>query len=103
MTLSQEASPGSTSTLCPICHVGHLREKRSTYTERYDGQLIVVPNVPVQVCDYCGETHYHPVVLERLHQLLLADTGQQRAGNPSKTRQPSGSPHSKTPTVSSDP
>jgi YgiT-type zinc finger domain-containing protein len=58
--------------LCPSCHVGHLREELSTYTQWHAGQLVVVPNVPSQVCDYCGETNYHPVVLERLQQLLRA-------------------------------
>lgn len=66
--------------LCPACHVGHLHDERGTYTQWYEGQLVVVPNVPAQVCDYCGETHFHPVVLERLQQLLWTDTGSK--GNP---------------------
>ena len=69
MTTPSEAS----NTLCSSCHVGHLCEERTTYTQWHEGQLIVVPNVPSQVCDYCGETHFHPVVLERLQQLLRAE------------------------------
>lgn len=70
--------------LCPNCHVGNLREKRTTYTEPHNGQLIVVPNVPSHVCDYCGEIFFHPVVLERLHQLLLADPGTRTTGGHGK-------------------
>jgi len=76
-------TPSETVTApCPSCHVGHLREERSTYTQWHDGQLIIVPNVPSQVCDYCGETHFHPVVLERLHQLLWAEVGPPDNGSP---------------------
>jgi len=66
-------SPETSTATCPSCHIGHLREELSTYTQWHEGQLIVVPNVPSQVCDYCGEVHFHPVVLERLHQLLWAE------------------------------
>ena len=62
-----------TRTLCSSCHVGHLREERITYTQQHEGQLIIVPNVPSLVCDYCGETSFHPIVLERLQQLLWAE------------------------------
>jgi YgiT-type zinc finger domain-containing protein len=69
--------PQTPAALCSNCHVGHLSDMRSTYTQWHDGELIVVPNVPAQVCDYCGEIHFHPIVLERLQQLLWADTGRQ--------------------------
>ncbi len=59
--------------MCPTCRVGQMREAHATYTQWYEGELIVVPNVPAQVCDYCDEVHYHPVVLERLNQLLWAE------------------------------
>ena len=59
--------------LCSSCHVGHLREERTTYTQQHEGQLVIVPNVPSLVCDYCGETSFHPIVLERLQQLLWAE------------------------------
>jgi YgiT-type zinc finger domain-containing protein len=71
--------------LCPSCHIGHLREERSTYTQWHEGQLVIVPNVPSQVCDYCGETSYHPVVLERLQQLLRADVKPSDNGAPAQS------------------
>jgi len=66
-------SETSNKSLCSACHVGYLREERTTYTHWYEGQLVVVPNVPSLVCDYCGETNFHPVVLERLQQLLWVE------------------------------
>ena len=42
-------------TMCPICHVGKLREKKTTFTQVFDGQVIVMPNVSALVCDVCGE------------------------------------------------
>jgi YgiT-type zinc finger domain-containing protein len=76
--------------LCPICHIGQMREAHVTYTQWHEGQLIVVPNVPAQVCDYCDETHYHPVVLERLNQLLWAEVKPPATGRPSVQRTVSG-------------
>ncbi len=77
-------SPETSTVLCSSCHVGHLCEKYATYTQWHEGQLIIVPNVPSQVCDYCGEIHFHPVVLERLHQLLQAEARPSDNGAPAQ-------------------
>jgi len=80
-----------------------LRDERSTYTQWHEGQLIVVPNMPAQVCDYCGETHFHPIVLERLHQLLWASADQQTKDDIIKKPHSIHPPHGKATTLSSDP
>lgn len=82
MARSTKTSPKAPTALCPSCHVGHLSNIRSTYTQWHEGELIVVPNVPAQTCDYCDELHFHPVVLERLQQLLWTDTGRQSSLGP---------------------
>jgi YgiT-type zinc finger domain-containing protein len=41
--------------MCPVCHVGKLHERKTTFTELYEGQVIVMPNVTALVCDVCGE------------------------------------------------
>lgn len=89
--------------LCPACHIGHLREERSTYTHWHKEQLIVVPNVPAQVCDYCGETHFHPVVLERLRQLLSAEAGSKTREGLSRKSRPGRSPSRDPKTLRFDP
>jgi YgiT-type zinc finger domain-containing protein len=41
--------------MCPICHVGKLHERKTTFTQVFEGQVIVMPNVTALVCDVCGE------------------------------------------------
>jgi YgiT-type zinc finger domain-containing protein len=59
--------------ICPVCHVGKLRERKVTYTQVYEGQFIVVPNVQALVCDVCGEKVFDNIVLGRLSGLLGMD------------------------------
>jgi len=56
--------------MCPVCHVGKLREKKTTFTQVFDGQVIVMPNVSALVCDVCGERTMDPNTLLNLSGLL---------------------------------
>jgi YgiT-type zinc finger domain-containing protein len=56
--------------LCPLCHVGKLHEKRTTFTQVFDGQVIVMPSVPALVCDVCGERTMAQDTLLNLSGLL---------------------------------
>ena len=56
--------------MCPLCHVGKLREKKTTFTQVFDGQVIVMPNVSALVCDVCGERTMDPNTLLSLSGLL---------------------------------
>ncbi|MBN2471319.1 MAG: type II toxin-antitoxin system MqsA family antitoxin, partial [Anaerolineae bacterium] len=44
------------SETCNVCK-GSLRPQHTTYTQWYEGRLIVIENVPAQVCEQCGETY----------------------------------------------
>jgi YgiT-type zinc finger domain-containing protein len=59
--------------ICPVCHVGKLQERTVNYTQVYEGQFIVIPNVHALVCDVCGEKVLDHVVLGRLYGLLGVD------------------------------
>jgi YgiT-type zinc finger domain-containing protein len=59
--------------ICPVCHVGKLRERTLNYTQVYDGQFIVIPNVHALVCDVCGEKVLDHTMLGRLYGLLGID------------------------------
>jgi YgiT-type zinc finger domain-containing protein len=59
--------------ICPVCHVGKLRERAITYTQVYEGRFVVIPNVQALVCDVCGEKVFDNIVLGRLHGLLDID------------------------------
>jgi YgiT-type zinc finger domain-containing protein len=54
---------------CNVCH-GHVEIKLTTYTQWFEGRLIVVENVPAWVCTQCGETYYDPEVVERLQSVI---------------------------------
>lgn len=56
--------------LCPVCHVGKLREKKTTFTQVFEGQVIVMPNVSALVCDICGERTMDRDMLRNLSGLL---------------------------------
>ena len=53
---------------CDYCG-GNVREKRVTVDLRVKGKLFVFDNVPVGVCQKCGERYYRGPVLERLEEL----------------------------------
>ncbi len=53
---------------CEYCG-GNVREKRVTVDLRVKGKLYVFENVPVGVCQKCGERYYRGPVLERLEEL----------------------------------
>ena len=60
--------------ICPICHVGLIVARRTAHAEWRDGELIVVPSITAEICDYCGETAFHDDQLWRLDQLLRYGT-----------------------------
>jgi len=59
-------------TKCNICQ-GKLEQQITTYTQWYQGQLIVIENVPAWVCEQCGETYYDPDVVELIQSTIWSD------------------------------
>lgn len=51
---------------CP----GHYEERRIDHTVRYQGRLLVITGVPVEVCDCCGDTLVTPETSRGLDHLL---------------------------------
>lgn len=56
--------------ICPVCHVGKLKKRQITFTNKFEGQLLVVPNVSALICDVCGETVIDQEILRHLSGLL---------------------------------
>jgi len=54
---------------CNVCR-GRVEKQLTTYTQWFEGRLIVVENVPAWVCTQCGETYYDPDVVERLQSVI---------------------------------
>lgn len=44
---------------CPICGKGKMTEIQKTESFNYRGYMLVVPNLPMFVCNYCGKEFVH--------------------------------------------
>ncbi len=60
----------TSKTFCSNCYIGSLRPSRTTLSRWHEGQLIVLPGVSADRCDFCGEIFYDQDVLTRLALLL---------------------------------
>lgn len=54
---------------CPLCG-GSLEYKRVTHPQEYEGRVIILENVPAEVCRQCGEVLLRPDILERVQKLV---------------------------------
>ena len=63
---------------CPVCGSG-LEQKRITHPQQFEGNNIILENVPAQVCRQCGEVFLAPSVVERLQKVVSS------AGTPKRT------------------
>ncbi|MBM3240976.1 type II toxin-antitoxin system MqsA family antitoxin [Candidatus Poribacteria bacterium] len=43
---------------CDFCHEGRLKAQNVREYYRYQGEIVIIDNVPAYVCNTCGE-HYH--------------------------------------------
>ena len=49
---------------------GQYEERQILHTVRYKGQVIVIDNVPAEVCSYCGDMLLKPETVRRIEELL---------------------------------
>jgi len=56
--------------ICPVCHMGHLDLKLTTYVRQYGETLISVPNTPAWICDVCHERQFDPMSIQRIETLI---------------------------------
>lgn len=54
---------------CPLCG-GILVEKRVTHPQEYEGEIVILENIPAEVCQQCGEVLLRPGVLEQVQQIV---------------------------------
>ena len=54
---------------CAVCK-GTVQERLIRYVQDYKGQLIIIENVPAQVCGQCGERLLRPEVATRIQELV---------------------------------
>ena len=51
---------------CP----GEYEERQIVHTVRYRGQVIVIDQVPAEVCSVCGDVLLKPETVRRIEELL---------------------------------
>ena len=54
---------------CVFCK-GDLESKLIRYVQEYKGRVIIIENVPAEVCTQCHEPLLHPDVVERIQRVV---------------------------------
>ena len=62
---------------CSFCK-GDLEQRLIRYVQDYKGKLVVVENVPADVCTQCGEPLIRPNVAEKLQQIVWGNVPRQK-------------------------
>jgi YgiT-type zinc finger domain-containing protein len=57
-----------TRSRCNLCAGEHTEERRIVYLYSHDGDYLLVPNTPVQVCVTCGIVYYEAAVLKEIER-----------------------------------
>lgn len=57
--------------LCTSCNTGRTRPERRTKAIDGGGRLVVVRDVPVDVCDACGDAYIEAPVAKRMDALVI--------------------------------
>jgi YgiT-type zinc finger domain-containing protein len=57
---------------CNHCGSERYEERRIEYLYSYQGQYLLVPNTPVEVCLDCGMVYYDAVVLKEIERRFFA-------------------------------
>lgn len=55
---------------CPICRTGETQPGFATFHHEANGQVVLVRNVPAEVCSQCGESYFAEETLDPLQALL---------------------------------
>ena len=55
---------------CEVCTIGNRSAQLIRYNLAVDDRLVVVENVPADVCDNCGETSIDPKVATQLQKTI---------------------------------
>ncbi|PSN12860.1 YgiT-type zinc finger domain-containing protein [filamentous cyanobacterium CCT1] len=59
-------------TRCNTCGGTEHEERRVTYLYSHQGQYLIAPNTPVEVCSQCGTVYYSATVLKAIERQFFA-------------------------------
>lgn len=57
---------------CNTCGSADYEERRITYLYSHQGQYLIVPNTPVEICNDCGTVYYSAEVLKNIERQFFA-------------------------------
>ena len=57
---------------CNFCESEHCEDRRIDYLYSHQGQYLLVPNTPVEVCLHCGMMYYDAAVLKEIERCFFA-------------------------------
>ncbi|MBD1876834.1 type II toxin-antitoxin system MqsA family antitoxin [Nodosilinea sp. FACHB-131] len=57
---------------CNACGSADYEERRITYLYSHQGQYLIVPNTPVEICSDCGTVYYSAEVLKNIECQFFA-------------------------------
>lgn len=55
---------------CYFCK-GHVVKKKVEHLHRWGSKVILLQDVPAEVCEQCGEVYFSPQVLEMMDRITL--------------------------------
>ncbi|WP_199301774.1 type II toxin-antitoxin system MqsA family antitoxin [Sphaerospermopsis sp. FACHB-1194] len=56
---------------CNFCGSPHYEQRQIDYLYRHQGQYLLVPNTPVQICLDCGMIYYDAKILKKIEQYFF--------------------------------
>jgi YgiT-type zinc finger domain-containing protein len=57
---------------CNFCDSDQYEERRIDYLYSHNGEYLLVPNTPVEVCVHCGMVYYDAAVLKEIERRFFA-------------------------------
>lgn len=57
---------------CNFCGSNQYEERRIDYLYSHEGEYLLVPNTPVEVCAKCGMVYYEAAVLKEIERRFFA-------------------------------
>ncbi|MBD2231022.1 type II toxin-antitoxin system MqsA family antitoxin [Phormidium tenue] len=57
---------------CNTCGRADFEERQITYLCSHQGQYLIVPNTPVEICSDCGTVYYSAAALKNIERQFFA-------------------------------
>ena len=60
---------------CAFCK-GDTEERVIRYVQEFDGRVVIIENVPAEVCTQCGEQLIRPEIAEKVQKIVWGEVPQ---------------------------